>query len=155
LIPAVTAVGYVANKRRWFDSFARGMAGSDNRLPWAELFFDKTFRAPLSSDAAGAYATALEMIRLGPSASNKQPWRIVRDGRRWHFFVQRTKGYGNRSMALLRLVDLQRVDIGIAMCHFDLTAQEAGLTGKWTVSEPDIEKPDSLTEYIVSWEQQE
>lgn len=155
LIPAVTAVGYVADKRRWFDSFIRGRAGSDNRLPWAEIFFDRTFRLPLSSHAAGAYAEVLDMVRLGPSASNKQPWRIVSDGRRWHFFVQRTRGYGKRNAALFNLVDLQRVDIGIAMCHFDLTAQEAGLTGQWIISEPDIEKPDRLTEYIVSWEHEE
>jgi nitroreductase len=155
LIPAVSAVGHIANKRRWLDSFIRGRAGSDNRLPQTEMFFDGTFLAPLSSDAAGAYATALEMVRLAPSASNKQPWRIVKDGRKWHFFVQRTKGYGNRNAALFRLADLQRVDVGIAMCHFDLTAQEMGLTGRWVVSEPSIEKPDQSTEYVVTWEQRE
>lgn len=154
-IPAVLAIGYIANKRRWLDSFIRRRAGSDNRLPWGNMFFERNFQTPLSSEEAGAYATALEMIRLGPSASNKQPWRIVRDGNRWHFFVQRSKGYANRNMALLRLADLQRVDMGIAMCHFNLTAQEIGFVGQWVVAEPDIVRPDVLTEYIVSWEQQD
>ena len=27
--------------------------------------------------------------------------------------------------------DLQRVDIGVAMCHFELTAREQGLAGEW------------------------
>jgi hypothetical protein len=41
--------------------------------------------------------------------------------------------------------------MGIAMCHFELTAREAGLKGEWIVEEPRIEKPDGLTEYTVSW----
>ena len=41
--------------------------------------------------------------------------------------------------------------MGIAMSHFELTANELGLMGKWQIREPDIEKPDELTEYTVSW----
>jgi nitroreductase len=153
VIPAVLAVGYVADKRRWFDSFVRRRAGSDSRLPWAALFFDGTFRTPLSVEKSGALATPLEMVRLAPSASNKQPWRIIRDGTKWHFHLQRTSGYGNRNTTLLKLADLQRVDMGIAMCHFELTAREMGLCGEWTLLEQGIEKPDQLTEYIVTWQQ--
>jgi len=43
------------------------------------------------------------------------------------------------------------VDMGIAMSHFELSADELGLKGTWNVKEPYIEKPDSLTEYTVSW----
>ena len=154
LIPAVVAVGHMANRRRWFDSFIRRRAGSDNRLPWAAVFFDEDFQTPLSQEEAGAYATPLEMVRLGPSASNKQPWRIIKKGRVWHFYVQRSKGYGYRNMALMRLADLQRLDLGIAMCHFELSALEAGMSGVWSVLEPGIEKPDNLTEYVVSWNAQ-
>ena len=68
-------------------------------------------------------------------------------------YLQRTPGYGSGTLAFsfLRLADLQRVDMGIAMCHFELAAQELGLKGRWMVKEPEIEKPDSLTEYAVSW----
>lgn len=155
IIPAVVAVGYVADKRRWFDSFIRRRAGSDSRLPWAALFFDATFRTALSVDKSGAFATPLEMVRLGPSASNKQPWRIIRDGTKWHFHMQRTSGYGNRNTTFLKLADLQRVDMGIAMCHFELTVREMGLSGEWTLFEQGIEKPDELTEYIVTWQQKD
>ena len=92
------------------------------------------------------------MVRLGPSASNKQPWRIIKDGNAWHFYLQRTRGYGDGlTFKLLRLADLQRVDMGIAMSHFELTATELGLKGQWVIQEPEIEKPDRLTEYTVSW----
>lgn len=153
LLPAVIAVGYVADKPRWFDSFMRRGAGSDRRLPWAELFFDGTFRTALSADASGPFVTPLEMVRLGPSASNKQPWRVIRDGTKWHFYVQRTSGYGSRNATIFKLADLQMVDMGIAMCHFELTACEMGLSGEWIHAEQSIEQPDKLTEYVVTWQQ--
>ena len=155
MIPAVVSVGYAADRRRWFDSYIRRRAGSDSRLAWNLLFFDGAFDTPLSADKAGTFAAPLEMVRLGPSASNRQPWRIIRDESRWHFYLQRTKGYGRRNMDIFNLADLQQVDMGIAMCHFELTARETGLSGEWLRAEPDIEKPDELTEYIVTWRHNE
>jgi len=155
ILPAVVALGYAADKRRWFDSIVRRSAESDSRLPWTKLFFDGTFRTALSVDTSGPFATPLEMVRLGPSASNKQPWRIIRDGTKWHFYLQRKIGYGKRNTTLFKLADMQRVDMGIAMCHFELTLREMGLSGEWVLSEQRIEKPDELTEYIVTWQQAE
>ena len=153
LLPAVIATGYCAGKRRVLESLIRQQAKADHRLPWERLFFDGAFGVPLDRDVAGPFATVLEMVRIGPSASNKQPWRIVRDGTTWHFFVQRTPGYAGRNAMLLDIADMQRIDMGIAMCHFALAAEELGLRGAWTIREPAIEKPDKLTEYIVSWEE--
>jgi hypothetical protein len=39
--------------------------------------------------------------------------------------------------------------MGIAMCHFELSAKELGLKGDWGVNGPQIKK-DNM-EYIVSW----
>jgi len=152
VMPAVAAVGHIA-KENWFGGWIRKRAGSDLRLPWESLFFDEAFGEPLARECAGPYAEPLEMVRLAPSASNKQPWRIIRVGDAWHFFLQRTKNYGEGSLLfrLLHLADLQRVDMGIAMCHFELTARELGLAGHWVIDEPDIKKPDKSVEYTVSW----
>jgi nitroreductase len=152
MVPAVTATGYAQEGSRSTD-LIRLQAGSDRRQPWESLFFQGKFGNPISLEDAGRYATPLEMVRIGPSASNKQPWRIVRSGNAWHFYLQRTKRYGRGSLifTLLRLADLQRVDMGIAMCHFALTANELGLKGRWIISEPEIDKPDDTVEYIVSW----
>ena len=46
---------------------------------------------------------------------------------------------------------MQRLDMGIAMCHFELTAQELGLEGKWIIAEPGIRTPGELTVYTASW----
>jgi hypothetical protein len=151
LMPAVVCVGYMSDDRGLVDRLIRRGAGSDKRLPWERLFFDRQFGVPISRQAAGAYAVPLEMVRLGPSASNRQPWRIVKDGDAWHFYLRRTLGYYEGGRLFLRVADLQRVDVGIAMCHFALTADELGLRGAWAIEEPDVVRPDDLTEYVVSW----
>jgi hypothetical protein len=149
-MPAVTAVGYIASKPRLIERIIRRGAGSQNRYSWLQLFFRGRFGQPISAEDAGPYATALEMVRLAPSASNRQPWRIIQDGSAWHFYLQRTPGY-RRGARLGQVPDLQRADMGIAMCHWELTAQETGLHGHWVIQEPAIGRPDNLTEYTASW----
>jgi nitroreductase len=151
-MPAVASVGVMPDIETVRKGTLRRLAGGDRRLPWENLFFDGKFDAPLAREAAGPLAEALEMVRLGPSASNKQPWRIVKDGASWHFYVHRTRGYRlGLAGKLLKLEDMQRLDMGIAMCHFELMARELGQDGRWAVRAPDIATPDSLTEYAVSW----
>ncbi len=151
-VPAVTAVGYIPDEEKARNAFGRRQAKADTRLPWESLFFENSFASPLSRPAAGVYTGMLDMLRAGPSASNKQPWRVVKDGSRWHFYLQRTPGYPPALFkVILPLSDMQRLDMGIAMCHFELTCTELGLGGEWQVQEPSIEKVDELTEYTATW----
>ena len=142
-IPIVSPVGIKKEKPRVFESVMRKVIGANKRKPWSELFFEKDGKAPLSEDNVGQYATVLEMVRLGPSASNKQPWRIIKDENVYHFFLCRTKGYGVSSY------DMQKNDIGIAKCHFELSANELGLKGSW-VEIKDISTQNDW-EYCCSW----
>ena len=104
----------------------------------------------------GEYAKALEMVRIGPSASNKQPWRVISHNQFWRFYLRRTPGYyADPIKRVLGLCDLQRLDMGIAMCHFELTARELGLKGEWVVEDELDRYPDALTTYVVSWKSQE
>jgi hypothetical protein len=142
-LPAVIAVGHAADDPRWVDKLIRLGVGANRRVPWEALFYERAFGTPLSRDRAGAYAVPLDMVRAAPSASNKQPWRIVKDDTGWHFYLQRTPGYGGPQ--------LQRVDVGIAMCHWALTVRERGMQGEWTVEPPPIETPGPGTVYIATW----
>jgi hypothetical protein len=152
-VPAVAAVGVMPDPDAARNGVIRRRVGGDQRLPWASLFSSERFGVPLTPEKAGSFSTPLEMVRLAPSASNKQPWRIVREGRSWHFFLQRTPGYsGGLAGRLLKVEDIQRVDIGIAMCHFELTARELGLQGAWVLRPPRIETTDPLLQYAVTWE---
>jgi len=92
------------------------------------------------------------MVRLGPSASNRQPWRIIRQDNLWHFYLQRSPGYQKRKLVkLYTTADLQRIDMGIAMCHFDLTLREQGTDGRWVVEDPGIAAGQEPLEYTSTW----
>ncbi len=149
-VPAVVSVGYPAENRSRREGLLRWGAGSDRRKPWEELFFSKDGE-PLTKDSAGEYALPLEMLRRGPSASNKQPWRIFRENNTFHFYLERTKGYYNEKRSMFITADIQRIDMGIAMCHFELSAKEKDINGAWKIHDKDeIPERDNM-EYIVSW----
>jgi hypothetical protein len=151
VMPAVVSVGLKAGGDTLSQSLIRRSADATHRKPWENLFFRSDFGTVLTRAEAGAFAEVLEMVRIAPSASNKQPWRIVKDETAWHFYLQRTPGYNiSLPFRLLGLADIQRVDTGIAMCHFQLSAAELGLPGSWRTAEPHISKP-AMTDYAVSW----
>ena len=147
ILPVISPVGYPSDKRSIVDRTFRFVASSDKRKPWNDLFYLHDIDTPLDKENAGSYDTPLECVRVAPSASNKQPWRIIkdRDQNVFHFYLKRTPGYGN----IGKDIELQNVDMGIAMCHFELSARELGLKGDWNVNNPQI-KSDGM-EYIVSW----
>lgn len=149
-LAAVIAVGVIADDVSWVDRALRLGAGSTSRLAWQRLYFDGRYGVPLSREAAGGYAQVLDMARLAPSASNKQPWRVVRSGWDWHLYLRRTPGYRERS-ALLGLPDLQRVDMGIFTCHWELTARQLGLRGRWETVSADQVPEAAGAEYRLSW----
>ena len=146
-IPAVTPVGYFGAKKSTVDKMFRRFAGSDNRKPFDELFFSDIFSKQLSDKDKKNYGSLLEMIRLAPSASNKQPWRIVVNDKMLHFFLQRTPNYNKNVLHS----DLQRVDMGIAMSHLELALNERNTGHRWIVINPGL-VVDEMTEYIASCE---
>ena len=67
-------------------------------------------------------------------------------------YLQRSPGYRKRrTVKLFANSDLQRVDMGIAMSHFELTARQLGLNGGWEVNPPQDAALKGLAEYTVSW----
>ena len=153
-IPAIAAIGEFAEKDQQRMGLISQIAGSYKRLSWEQLFSNVLLGEPLYRSEAGAYARPLEMVRIAPSASNKQPWRIVRNGDCWRFYLRRTAGYEQDPLKrFLDLCDMQRIDMGIAMCHFELTAKELRLNGRWVVEDDLDTNPTPNTEYIVSWQE--
>ncbi len=147
-LPVVSPLGYPAEKRSFVERAFRFVASSDRRKPWGSLFFLGDFETVLTEAEASSLAPALEAVRLGPSASNRQPWRVLKERERdvFHFYLKRTPVYDRMSTP----VSLQEVDMGIAFCHFDLSAGERGWKGKWTVDDPMI--PGANREYRATWE---
>jgi nitroreductase len=145
LLPAVSPIGYSSDRRSLVDRFFRFSAGSDKRKSWHELFFDGNIDNPLQKESAGPYETAFACLRIGPSASNMQPWRIIKYNNILHFYLKRTPGYNS----VLGDIKLQNMDMGIAMCHFELSSVALGLQGNWQVNDPRIRAGEM--EYIASW----
>ena len=100
LLPAISPVGYPADSKSLIEKMFRFAAGSERRKPWPDIFFAGNFSTPLNDAQAGKYFEALENVRLAPSASNLQPWRILQDpdGNTFHFYLERTFGYKLREI---------------------------------------------------------
>ncbi|MFH1161279.1 MAG: nitroreductase family protein [bacterium] len=146
VIPCITPIGYPAVKKGARERVIKFFARAKTRKRWDQLFFDYSPDASLSPESAGRFAEPLEMVRLAPSANNAQPWRIFRDGDRFHFYLSRKTVVTEA----VKAVDLQRIDMGIAMSHFELASKELEIQGNWRVSTPP-EKFVKAGEYICTF----
>lgn len=146
-MPVITPIGYPSEKRALHETLMRSGMKSDQRKDWKELFFDGDFQTPLSRDGAGAYVQPLEMLRLAPSATNSQPWRVLRLDGAFHFYAKTTEGKGEVDPPII-----QRVDVGICANHFCLTAQDQGLSGTLAASgaPANTDAPDGCR-YLFTW----
>ncbi len=148
-IPVISPVGRIASKQTLRSKAIKSIAKSKTRKPWSKLFFERDFITPLVKDAVKEFATPLEMVRLAPSASNFQPWRIIKipDENIFHFYIYRRSP---RSHRILNWPDLSRIDLGIAVCHFDLTVRQMNLSGEWRFEYPSHPVKEDM-EYLLSW----
>ncbi|MES0341359.1 MAG: hypothetical protein ABUK08_03490 [Candidatus Humimicrobiaceae bacterium] len=69
----------------------------------------------------------------------------------FHFFINKSKYYLRKTG-----LNLQYIDMGISLCHFELAASELSLKGKWEVKEGigennKYDKPSNV-DYIISWD---
>ncbi len=146
IVPAITPIGY-SIERSLKEKMMRSFVRAKKRLPWNQLFFEGDLTNPIKKEQLGKYSQLFEMVRIGPSAANRQPWRIIKDinKRIFHFYTNKAKfnigsNYDN----------YPPLDIGIAVCHFDLTAKEFRIEGKWVFEEPQISGAEDLL-YKITW----
>lgn len=144
IMPCMSPLGYPGKKMSLRETMMRKAINADERMDFEELFFDGSFAAPLTREKAGKIAHPLEMVRLAPSAVNKQPWRVVVTDNTAHFYLKRSKGFSGGA------IDMQKIDMGIALCHFELSAAEDGFSPYFVLSDPGL-SADGL-EYIASYQ---
>lgn len=144
-MPCASPLGYPAEKQSLREIMMRKAVQADNRMSFQSLFFDGDFRSPLSEEKAGILAEPLELVRWAPSAVNRQPWRVVINESGAHFYLKHSRGFSRGAAG-----DMQKIDLGIALCHFALSAKELGLNVEFSIRDPGIAaEPD--TEYIASY----
>ena len=139
VMPCVSPLGYPAKKMSLRETLMRKGVRADSRMEFSELFFDRSFDKPLSESTP--FRDALEMVRWAPSAVNKQPWRVVVDGKQAHFYEKKSKGYVDASGW-----DLQKIDLGIALYHFSYGSDE---NVQLAIADPGISVPEG-TVYIAT-----
>lgn len=116
-IPILIPIGYENTKKTFTDRAIRRIAKSHSRAPIETRFFDGSFDRPVDREEA---MEEFEYIRLAPSASNKQPWRVVEQTARVDFYLRRTPNYGGERLGY----DIQMIDMGIVMAHYAILAAE-------------------------------
>ena len=130
VMPCVSPLGRPAAKMSLRESMMRKGVKADS--------------TPLTPDKAGDVKEALELVRLAPSAVNKQPWRAVVCGDTVHFYEKQSRG-----LAAANGWDIQKVDVGIALCHFVCAMEEGGRKTVFTLADPSLPHPAD-TVYIAS-----
>lgn len=144
VMPLASPVGYPAKKQSVRESLMRKGLKADERKSFETLFFDGSFDRPLTMQKAGLFAEALELASWAPSAGNQQPWRAVVAGNTVHF-------YERQSLKESALGDVQQVDVGICLCHFELVMREKDKTCTFLFQDPGLAAPEK-TRYLVSCE---
>ncbi len=134
----VSPVGYKAPRRTLLDVTFGAMTKHTSREAFGDRFFHAAWGTPLDEQTAGEYAGPLEMVRLAPSARNKQPWRVVMDEAGVHFYREKEASR------------FTHADMGIAMCHFELACRELGLPGRWEQFFATPSSPEGFP-YLISW----
>jgi hypothetical protein len=146
IIPAISPMGYIAERQNFKAKAMRRVLKSNQRKPMDQLFFFETFEQPIH-DQAELYQQALHYVRIGPSAMNKQPWRLLvsKDLSNVHFYSTRAEA-NSKSFAC----PPELLDLGIAYRHFKEGMDSEGLSGEVRIEDPQIRHPEEL-EYITTW----
>lgn len=135
-LQAVIPVGVAAGRERFIERVTRFTIGSKNRKPMGKLFFVGDWWKPMTD--ASQFYESLMMMRLAPSSTNSQPWRAVIKGDTVHFYC---KDAGRVHM----------LDMGIGMCHFDMTERYRDNTGTWRVDAGNAPEPSRGMTYVASY----
>ena len=144
LFPCICPLGYPAQIQSFLEKITKASLGSKKRKDWDKLFFLDDFTKVLTKADAGIYEDALEMLRLAPSATNSQPWAVVKEGNKFHFFCN----YKNTLNDDVKKI--KHIDIGIALSHFHQTAMSKGLNGNLQIEDIGFSIPDNM-HYVLSY----
>lgn len=136
-VHALIALGQTASQT--WNRALKAAAGMSRRLP-VERLLPKNF--PLDSwlHSNPGWEHILSALRRAPSAVNRQPWRLYPDNNVIHVYSARPK--------LKNLTGrFTPIDIGIALCHLRLAAEDVGVNCDFFQAE---EPPTTEWDYQLS-----
>ena len=142
IMPCVTPIGYKANKMSVREKLMRKGLKADTRLDFNELFFKNDFNNKLEESDLEKYKDIFELVRMAPSAVNKQPWRLVLNNNKVYFYKKISKGFTRDGF------DVQKVDLGIALNHFIHGLNNKNIDYVFEINDPNNKVEDC--EYIAT-----
>lgn len=122
-------------KQRFMEKMMRLSIGSDKRKPFDDLFFEDDFEHSVSRD--NKFGEQLEMLRLAPSSTNSQPWRVLVKGDKVLFYYKPK-------------YPITVIDCGIGICHFYETEKYRGFDGTFQ-KDSDYPTPPDNWKYLISY----
>ncbi|MDC1106175.1 nitroreductase family protein [Prolixibacteraceae bacterium] len=144
-IPAIIPIGKSLPKS-FVEKAVCCFVKSKTRKPFEELFFNDNLSTPITGRHAEELYTPLEMVRWAPSVDNSQPWRLILDGNSVHFYMKKQ----NPIESSIVHINLNAIDMGIAMAHFEMGCNEVNKFGNWQETHQE-NLEDGLYRYIISW----
>lgn len=140
VIPVISPLGYTLEKKSFMERSIRKVMKSNNRLDFDSLFFYNDFITKIDDQRT---RDILELVRLAPSAANRQPWRVVIDSDSdAHFYIERTSSKEPKKSSC----DLQMVDMGIALAHYEIASGKS----EYFIEKQDIKMLSANSEYLLS-----
>lgn len=144
MMPCVSPLGYPAPKITIRESLMRKGVGADSRMETEKIFFEGDFEHPISDKLKEENRELTEMVRRAPSSVNKQPWRIIIGDGVFHIYEKKDKGFVSEATG-----DLQKIDVGIALCHLVMAIEDSGRAVSVEMKDPLISTPENV-EYIAT-----
>lgn len=140
LMPCVSPIGYISKKMSMREKLMRKGIKADTRYDFNELFYLNDFNNKLDQINLEKYKDILELVRLAPSAVNKQPWRLLIKDNKIYFYKKSSKGFIKDGF------DVQKVDMGISMYHLIMGLKNKNINYEFEFENPNIENIE--LEYI-------
>ncbi len=140
VVPVMAPVGYPGYKQSLKERFLRMKQEASDRKKHEDLFGVKDFNSPVEKNHP--YYEVLELVRLAPSALNKQPWRILVDEDVFHLYLQRTEKFPAQA------ADSEMINMGIAIRHIMIGLESLKHSGTVAIADS-APRPEGL-EYVVS-----
>ena len=146
IMPCMSPLGKAARKMSVKEAVMRKGVKADSRLKFEELFYVGNFETPMTEQYAKEHGLFddLEAVRVAPSAVNKQPWRVVVEGQKAHFYEKHDKGYMTPDY------DLQKIDLGIALYHFESQLVSEMRKPVLSFEAPAVKAPEGV-DYVATY----
>ena len=123
-------------------AFGKAAASAAKKTSGRKKLTELVYQPPVAQQNA---RKIIEAARIAPSAFNLQPWRFLPEDGKIHIFMKK-----DGLVRTKRMTELSLLDMGIAMCHMALAAEELWLDWQLSMEEPGQEPVWKECRYIAT-----